>query len=71
VKRRDLLRMIADAARARDVPWDFVREGAEHEIWAIGGRAFSIPRHRDVREPTARAMLKAMEQELGERWWEQ
>jgi hypothetical protein len=70
VKRRDLVRMIADAARARAVSWEFVREGAEHEIWAIGSRAFSIPRHRELREQTARAILKATEKELGERWWE-
>lgn len=71
MKRRDLVRLIADAARARDVSWEFVREGAEHEIGAIGGRVFSIPRHREILEPTARAILKAMEKELGERWWEQ
>jgi len=62
--------MIGDAARARNVSWVFEREGAEHEIWAIGGRTFSIPRHRELREQTARAILKAAEEELGERWWE-
>jgi len=70
VKRRDLVRTIEEAARARGVPWEFVRQGAEHEIWAIDGRTFSIPRHREIREPTARAILKSMEKELGDRWWE-
>ena len=69
MKRLDLLRMIADRARARGVSFELVRQGAEHEIWALGGRSFSIPRHREISEPTARALLRATEKELGERWW--
>jgi len=50
--------------------WEFIRQGAAHEIWSIEGREFSVPRHREIRERTARAILRALEEEFGKRWWE-
>jgi hypothetical protein len=70
VKRVDLLRMIAVAARDRAMRWELIRQGAAHEIWSIDGREFSVPRHREIRERTARAILRALEEEFGQRWWE-
>lgn len=70
MKRRDLLRMVAVAALGRDLSWERVREGAEHEVWALGGRRITIPRHREINERTARAIMKAFEKEFGRRWWE-
>lgn len=37
---------------------DFVREGANHEIWTIGSERLVIPRHRDVNERTAQDIIK-------------
>jgi len=70
VKRRDLIRSIADAARARGLSWELVREGADHEVWALDGRRVTIPRHREIKQLTARAILKTFEEEFGRRWWE-
>lgn len=36
-----------------------IRDGRNHEIWSYkNGRKFSLGRHPDVPEPTARAILK-------------
>lgn len=45
------------------------RRGAEHEIWALDGREIAIPRYREIREITARAILRQLEAEFGKRWW--
>lgn len=50
--------------------WEMVREGAEHEVWSIDGRRITIPRHREIGERTAYAILRSHEAEFGERWWE-
>lgn len=69
MKRKDLVDLIAAAARERGKVWEFVREGGAHEIWALDGRRIEIPRHREIREPLARKILKTTERELGPRWW--
>ena len=35
----------------------FEREGRNHEIWSIRDYKFPIPRHREIREGTARAIV--------------
>lgn len=50
--------------------WELVRQGAAHEIWALDHRWITIPRHREIKEGTAQAIMKAFEEELGTRWWE-
>lgn len=69
MKRIELVRLIRTAASAREVSWELVREGADHEIWALNGRAIQIPRHREIRERLAEKILRATEPELGSRWW--
>jgi hypothetical protein len=69
MKRRDLLRQIKKAANSADRDWSFVREGANHEIWALDGKLVSIPRHSEINEYTAEEILKHFEEELGEGWW--
>ena len=70
MKRRDLLQMLASAARSRGLSWVLVRQGSEHEVWALDGRRITIPRHREINELTARGIMKALEEEFGERWRE-
>jgi len=70
VRRRDLIQMVAIAARTRGLSWGRVREGSEHEVWALDGRRITLPRHREINERTARAIMKALEEEFGRRWWE-
>lgn len=40
----------------------FVREGANHEVWAIAGERLVIPRHREINEYTARAIIRRAEE---------
>jgi len=53
MKKRDLLqRLIA-------LGWVFDRQGGAHEIWRKGERCMPVPRHAEVNEMTARAILRA------------
>jgi hypothetical protein len=69
VRRSDLLRRIARRARAGSVEWRLVREGRQHEIWQCGTTRVSVPRHREINDYTAEAIMKDLEQDLGEDWW--
>jgi hypothetical protein len=35
-----------------------VRHGARHDVWSDGEREIVIPRHNDINEYTAKAILK-------------
>jgi len=52
VKRRDLL------ARLAELGWRFDRQGGAHEIWRKGERSMAVPRHTEINEHTARAILR-------------
>lgn len=69
MRRIELIRIIGAAAHAQGHRWEFVREGADHEIWALNGHAIPIPRHREIRERLATAILRDAAEELGPRWW--
>ena len=69
MKRVDLLRMISRAAMEAGFPWVMVREGGNHSIFTLRDTAVQIPRHRDIDELTARAVMKHLEKELGAKWW--
>lgn len=45
-------------ARSADVEFKVIREGRSHQIWTIGNERVHIPRHREINEHTARAILK-------------
>jgi mRNA interferase HicA len=52
MKRRDLLRQLADLG------WRLDRQGGAHEIWRKGERTLAVPRHTEINELTARAILR-------------
>jgi mRNA interferase HicA len=52
VKRRDLERRLADCG------WHFLRRGGSHDVWTNGTQEEAIPRHREINERLARAILK-------------
>jgi mRNA interferase HicA len=49
-------RLRAIAADA-DLELTFVRQGANHELWSLGAQRFTIPRHREINERTARGII--------------
>jgi mRNA interferase HicA len=52
MKRRDLER------RLRELGWGFLRAGGNHDVWTDGERQEAIPRHREINERLARAILR-------------
>jgi hypothetical protein len=46
-----------------------IRQGSRHEFWELGGFRFAVPRHRDINEWTAEAIMRELEPMLGEDWW--
>ena len=57
MKKRQLVRRLRAIAASADLALDFVREGANHEIWRIGNEPIVIPRHREANERTAEDIL--------------
>ena len=70
MKRRDVIGKIGEAARRRSLSWRLIRQGTAHEVWALDDRRVTIPRHREIKDGTARAIMQSFEEELGTRWWE-
>ncbi|PWB79978.1 MAG: toxin-antitoxin system, toxin component, HicA family protein [Candidatus Methylomirabilota bacterium] len=52
MKRRDLEK------RLRALGWNLVRHGARHDVWSDGEQEIAIPRHNEINEYTAKAILK-------------
>ncbi|MDR1430605.1 MAG: hypothetical protein LBI99_00605 [Propionibacteriaceae bacterium] len=70
MKKRDLVKRIADSARDRDVEWELVRRGANHDVYRLGGSIIPVPRHNEIQERTAEGILKECQSVLGEKWWQ-
>ena len=62
MKKRDLIKRLRAIANAGDIDLDFIREGANHEVWSIGDSRFVIPRHREINEHTAMGIIKKVEE---------
>jgi hypothetical protein len=69
LQQRELKRRIASVAASRGLTWEKIRDGRHHELWRCGSTKVTIPRHRDINEYTAEAILKDLEGEFGEGWW--
>ena len=69
MKRGALVKRIRAAAAARDIAFVLIRQGSRHEFWELGGFRFAVPRHRDINEWTAEAIMRDLEPMLGEDWW--
>lgn len=39
----------------------FVRHGGRHDIYSVNGFRFAVPRRADIAEPTARRIIKEVE----------
>jgi len=57
MKRREL------ENRLRKHGWVFVRRGGRHDIWGRGDYEIAVPRHREINEYTAQAILRTAEGE--------
>ena len=52
MKRRDLEK------RLLALGWRLVRHGARHDVWSDGEREIAVPRHNEINEYTAKAILR-------------
>ena len=55
MKRREL------EGRLRALGWAFRRHGGRHDVWGRGDEEIAIPRHTEINEHLARAILKRAE----------
>ena len=62
MKRRDLLKALADIAAAAEVDFELVRHGASHDIYRVGAVQTTIPRHTEISELLAKKILKEASQ---------
>ena len=60
VKRNDLLRRLNEIATEKGLTFEFT-EGGNHTKVRIGGVLFPIPRHREINERLARAIVSDAE----------
>ena len=57
MKRSVLMRMLADVARERNLDMRVVEGGRHTKVW-IGSAFTAVPRHREIHERLAHAILK-------------
>ena len=53
MRRTELLKKLAQIG-----PLELIREGANHTLYRVNGNPVTIPRHREINELTAKAILK-------------
>lgn len=69
MKRADLIRKITAAAAAAGADFTLVREGGNHSIFHCGTQNVVIPRHKEINEITARAIMRDLDEVIGRDWW--
>lgn len=47
----------------RDFGWRFLRRGGRHDVWSDGEREEAIPRHREINDQLALAILRRVRKE--------
>lgn len=52
MKRRELER------RLQELGWTLARHGGRHDVWTKGEGEIVVPRHREINEFTAKAILR-------------
>lgn len=61
MKKRDLENKIKEMAKSSGFSFEFVG-GAKHDKFTINGKVILVPRHREINEITAKAILKQVDQ---------
>ncbi len=62
MNKRTLIKRIREIAKEDGCELTFVREGGNHEIWAIRSYRLVIPRHRKINEHTAQSIIKMVKE---------
>ncbi len=56
-KRRDLVKMIREAATAAGIPFEVARQGSRHTVDNLGGKHIPIARHNEIANQMAEVIL--------------
>ncbi|OZG62291.1 YcfA-like family protein [Bifidobacterium lemurum] len=67
-KRKTLIRALRRAARARGMEFILARQGANHEVYKLGGLMIPIPRHTEIDDRLADRICDEAEAKLGKGW---
>ena len=68
-KRAELISRIEKAAKAAEMKFMLLREGANHTIYDLDGVMIPIARHRELGQRYAETIYKQCEAKLGRNWW--
>lgn len=60
MKRRDLMKRLAQIAKAQGVEIRFTEGGNHTKVW-IGDSSEMVPRHTEINEMTAKAIIRKLE----------
>jgi hypothetical protein len=69
MKRRDVIKKIAENAKDQGISWTLSRYGANHDVYDLDGEMIPIPRHKEIGDKFAVEIFKECEAKLGQRWW--
>lgn len=69
MKRREVIKKIAAAAKKQGAEWILAREGANHTVYTLNGVVVPVPRHNELGEIFAVDIFKECEGILGKGWW--
>jgi hypothetical protein len=69
MKRRALLRKIADEAERQGIVWKFVRQGGRHEVYSLDGKMIPVERHAELDNSYAEMVYRECAEKLGKGWW--
>lgn len=59
--KRTLIQELRQIAANKDADLVLARQGANHEIYNLRDVSLPVPRHREIAEGTAKALIKAAE----------
>lgn len=68
-KRADVIKKITAGAKAKEVSFEFDREGGNHTIYNLGGAMIPIARHKEIDNLMAKKIYQECEEKLGKDWW--
>ncbi|MEO6500881.1 MAG: hypothetical protein ABIQ09_03110 [Jatrophihabitantaceae bacterium] len=68
-KRREIIKMIDKAAKAKGLDWAVARQGANHTVFDLDGVMIPIARHNEIDNRMAEIIFKECADKLGKDWW--
>jgi hypothetical protein len=68
-KRAEIISKIEKAAKAANLKFTMIRQGANHTIYDLDGVMIPIARHKQLGQRYAETLYRQCETKLGRSWW--